>query len=276
MTTVYSQTIQSFSASFENVYNFFSQRTRLIQLAAIIVAIAVLILAKKYLWPYLSNLWDLNSPRNIEARNKATFKKIEKLAKQGQSLCCFLCRTGIQSLPKEPNRVWISIDHAPLSQKLQDGRLHLQINLKDPKQVKRIQGLFDMVVLDCSSLKFFINSTPYRTFGLLLKDHEQSKLLMEARPGLIPILSDPKESSFISLKNGFFWVTEKDFSNYQTDKYKFWKAKMYPKLKNHLKTLFNEVLLLDGIYWPYPASYTMDHFFILRGPKINKLKNLES
>lgn len=258
------------STSLGSLRNFITSGSKVSQAAKVIGIVAGVILAAYCLIRFVRSYRDINSPRNIEAHNRITLEKIQKLAQEGKSLGCFLCRWECQSLPIEENRIWISLDKGDLQKRPDKNRLHLVMDLENEQQMQKLQGLFDKVILDVNSLKFF--KKPFRNFGLLLKDHQDSELVIEARVDWFG--SDFRLPSSVNVENGDYVINSKDFPKDRGSIYPFWKANLYPQLEAHLKTLFQEVVYHEKEPWPC-ESYK-NNFFTLRGPKVKELKGQNS
>lgn len=112
---------------------------------------------------------------------KRKIKGLKKLAASlegtDKKLCLFMARTASEDLPKADNEVWVSLDSRPETKPC--GRIHLPMSFKNQKMMAKIAQIFDKVVLDWSSLKFF-DEDPWRAMAKLLKPHPDATLITEA------------------------------------------------------------------------------------------------
>ncbi len=103
-----------------------------------------------------TNPIDINSA--IFKSNQLTIERVKGYKKQGLKVNLFIGRTPNEPLPQKDDALWISlsIEREPASLNCtKDYNLHLIINCNNKEEMKTIQGVFDRVVVDLSTKKFF-------------------------------------------------------------------------------------------------------------------------
>lgn len=211
---------------------------------------------------------------NYEEHNERVIKEIEGLAAKGRLLGCFVCRLIDQSLPQDKERTWVSLDIAEFTTVPQDGRLHLKFDVQNRNQMQRLQGLFDRVVLDWTSILCCIK--PYKDLGLLLRDNEEAQLVIEAIPGGRAMLID--EPTSINVQTGRYGINVNDRSDLSKTGEgrtcdEIWKQDLCPQLKAYMGILFKKVVYHENEAWPYDhIDLNSVRYFTLIGPKVEALQ----
>ena len=88
----------------------------------------------------------------------AVIKKIEDSSLEGKKTALFIGRTHSEELPQKEGVVWFSLDiRNPKPQKGKEERreFHLHINFQDKERFSKIERLFDEVVVDRETYKWF-------------------------------------------------------------------------------------------------------------------------
>jgi len=215
------------------------------------------------------------------SHNSKVIWHLKELAKTGQALGCYISVNDehYEALPDKPfykdkEVVWVSLGIYPLEQCENDGRFHLLMNVND-NEIRKIHGLFTKVIvhdgdlLDCER--------PYKNLGLLLRNHPESELVVEARSRLTGYhLNGP---SWIEVETGAFATPyESDTAAYVSRKINVWTNELLPLLIAHLQSLFHKVTYWDTAAGPYGAyfdsHYSCNNYFELRGPKVAALMAL--
>lgn len=95
----------------------------------------------------------------INNNNDMTINKIRKYKDNDINVNLFIGRNPTETLPeRKTNDIWISLSCGQLNESLQhitEDRLHLIMDCNKTTQMKTIQGLFNLVVVDLSTRKFF-------------------------------------------------------------------------------------------------------------------------
>jgi hypothetical protein len=112
--------------------------------------------------------------------NAAVIRKIVQFVAEGKKVSLFIGRGPNESLPNDPNKVWVSLDPSlRKSKELSSDRLHLILSCNDSGEMASIQHLFSEVVVDQSTWKFFDPGIIDRLTPLLTQDAE-STLIFES------------------------------------------------------------------------------------------------
>ncbi len=112
--------------------------------------------------------------------NAAVIRKIVQFVAEGKKVSLFIGRGPDESLPNDPNKVWVSLDPSLRKSKvLSSDRLHLILSCNDSAEMASIQHLFSEVVVDQSTWKFFNPGIIDRLTPLLTQDAE-STLVFES------------------------------------------------------------------------------------------------
>ncbi len=216
--------------------------------------------------------------------------KIKTLQSEGKTICLFLGRTPLEHLPSDRNEakgndVWISadislnpfldtlyppqlIDSSDLTQ-----RLYLWLNFNEQEDLILIQGLFDKIVIDQSTVKEFRKHDFAKRFSILLHTPE-SELIFEDPSWYICSLN---EKAFFSKDNYVvnfsqpvisFLNSTKEGKNMQQRMEEFSTG----ITKVHLETIFHIVEEHKDEKYPYITGYNnkegKDHYFVVRHPII--------
>lgn len=121
----------------------------------------------------------------------------KELHENGEKLCLFIGRTPGEPFPgfgqeKEANDTWISLDMAnkPWDRLDQTGnqfittgkQLHLVMDMNNNDKLKKIQKLFDKIIVDLSTLKNYDDKdNAWYFLGKLLRPEPGSQLITETR-----------------------------------------------------------------------------------------------
>jgi hypothetical protein len=193
--------------------------------------------------------------------------KLKQLQADGMLIYGFFGKTPFEALPKaEKNEVWVSIDHSVIpyytadkettSTILDPNRLFLLLDCNQQEGLELVQGLFDKVVIDKSTPKFFENDF-VRRFTILLHD-SQSKMIF---PQPVRIATDivAREEKFNTLSYHFTYKILDENDN------EIW-SRAIGHAKNHFMTIFNKVEVCRG---PFPTLLFdfNQHFFIVEDRK---------
>ena len=119
-----------------------------------------------------------------KSNNDAVIARIIKAKEEGLKVAIFMGRDNSQVMPKEEGWEWFSLD---VMTEEGDTDHHLQMNFNQPADITRIQGLFNKVISDFSTIKFYNN--PWPTLHSLLESNEDSELITEGHSGCVGILN---------------------------------------------------------------------------------------
>jgi hypothetical protein len=210
-----------------------------------------------------------------------TMDQIKALAGK-KKLCLFVGRAANEPTPKTTDQEeWISLDLTGLADGyISNGqkfprepynRLHLQMSFNDTEQMRRIQGLFDQVVLDFSTLKFF-DKNPWKTLSGLLNESQEATLITEAESGLVDIIGDPSQDRTLDgrIAVPMNEILSASMNDKDEEVIADYTKKGVERIEQFLSTLFEKVERKKG---PYPYNYRGTEFitsyFILKCPKKN-------
>jgi hypothetical protein len=169
-----------------------------------------------------------------------TIAKIKKLQSEGKSICLFVGRTPLEKLPShyneaKENEVWISGDIALVSSEgfieLENSelnqRIHLWFDFNHQEGLDLIQGLFDKIVIDCSTPKF-LNEDFIQRFGVLLHSSESEMIFPNPCKTQMNVQQDPSKGEFSFDPNSYtietgllsFGKKNKELTNEYYEQYK--------------------------------------------------------
>lgn len=187
--------------------------------------------------------------------------KIKDLSKE-KKIGLFIGRDNKEPLPEETGWVWISLN---AYEEEGSEQTHLKVNFNHEKPFYLLRNLFDRVVVDQETWKFFEGNPIPRLSGLL-KPEKESTLIFEAEPSLF----------LCPLAKRYFY----DHVDIQTT-LKFEEVKAYPAMilnakktarlqtRRYLKTLFRKVKLVLTEPFPYLTNYRTeaDPHYLASGPR---------
>jgi hypothetical protein len=224
----------------------------------------------------ISPAQDVASIDNIIQR---VLKLSTDLPKEGKKLCLFIGRQNHEELPQLEGEVWVSLDECE-GNEVNPNRLHLKIDFRrDWILLVRIKKCFDKIVVDQSTMKFFIND-PWRSLGRLLRDNAESTLITEASPGAYYFLDD---QNFVRYFNDppitSVSIPMRKFASTPQNQREALKAtyaqKNLERNEKYLKTLFSEFVHITDQPYPYKTNFNnasgKDNYYILKGPKMAQI-----
>lgn len=196
-------------------------------------------------------------PYKHEEAIQNVLRAAEKCAAEGKKFCLYLGRQSHQSLPLNPQEIWVSFDYE-LVKKIPKGRLHLLMNINDLKETNKIYQLFDKVMLDLSCLKFVQEGgDPWAHMSRqFLKPAPSSELITEACTGINGTNDNLEKTNYCL---GTF-IGCKNFNQDATYE------ELYHKNRMHLCTLFDEVKFFENAPYPRPENDKAT-YYVLRSPK---------
>ncbi len=254
---------------------------------------------KETIAPNVNYAWEGTKNRSQHAETaKADYKlgdtiaKIKSLQLEGKSICLFIGRTPLECLPSDrneakENEIWVSadisfspcndtqftpelIESSDLTQ-----RLHLWLDFNEQENVKLIEGLFDTIVIDKSTVQFIKDDFAKR-FSILFHDAES-----------VLIFQDPSQSHLVTYDykflSGVFTFYTSDYSTqfhepalndycYEVRFHMDRKNFATKETKAHLKEIFHHVEEHENQPFPYQTGYNnkegKDHYFVVRHPKV--------
>lgn len=143
--------------------------------------------------------------------NQRVIHSIKDLSLRGNKIGLFIGRTLKEELPVEENVVWISFD------KIVEGdlssRLHIVGNINQID--KKLEGLFDKVVVDQSTWKFF-DEDPIPYLKGLLKINSTSELIFENAFQVVSFRDDLPENEF-DYSSGLLNISMQNLYSYETE-----------------------------------------------------------
>ncbi len=164
---------------------------------------------------------------------------------------------------KDDSMAWVSIGAFHPEKCPSHIRYYLQIGLNNLEEWKKIHGLFTKVIVEWQPFEY--SGSPYRAFGLLLRDHPKSELTLDARAHYSGMVIEGP--SWIDVETGAYATPyEPDTQAYIKRRIVVWNHVLRPQLEAHLQTLFCEVVFCEG-KGNYTDTYT------LRGPKVDALRD---
>jgi hypothetical protein len=218
--------------------------------------------------PIETLIWKAKNFQTESARAQS-LEKVKSLAKE-KKLCLFVGRAANEPIPESTEaEEWVSLDILKISPAEKNpkslNRLHLVMDCNDPESLGKIQGLFDRVVVDGSTLKL-IQGNPWETMGKLLKASPESELITECCKGSGPCYTDDDEEP--TNTDGALLIPMKALATgtLQEVNRRYTKASQDRAVK-HLQELFDEVILEKDKPYPYPNRWNVRNFFVLKGPK---------
>lgn len=117
---------------------------------------------------------------NLDHAIEQVRRQTMEVARENKRHCLFLCRSLLQSVPQNPNEVWVTLDNeygraysAPA-----DRRIHLKMDIND-ERLGQLTGLFDRVILDQASFNALGHDFPWLTLRSLLKKTPDAELITE-------------------------------------------------------------------------------------------------
>ena len=130
------------------------------------------------------------SEEEIEKLNQLGVGAILKASTEGKKVGLIIGRCKDQPVPVEDGWLWVAgnIEGDPAVLK---NRVDLQMDFNDSETIERLEGVFDRVVVDFSTLKFIHG--PWRFLRPLLKPSPESQLITEKLKGTLGIRFDLDE-----------------------------------------------------------------------------------
>jgi hypothetical protein len=113
------------------------------------------------------------------AQNEDVIARLHAARERGLKIGIFAGRREEQSVPQEEGWIWCSLDRQR-SQSEDPERMHLDMNFNNPEDMQKIQGLFDKVLLDISTVKFM--RKPWMTLQKLLVKEPHATVIVESGP----------------------------------------------------------------------------------------------
>lgn len=257
------------------------------------VGAAALFIVGMAIWKHYKNrpkdvLQDNNRPKDVLQEVEKVKELSKSLPAQGKQLCLFIGRQRHEELPQAENEVWVSLDPQLGKPTLDQDRIHLQAEIGSAESfipLKRMEKLFDRVVLDQSTLKF-IGDDPWRKLARLLKDDPNSTLITEATTGTNALLDAERMQQWTlrsSFPYGGFAVPllemhlAKDAQEQTAIRAKYC-TEMYRKTNVYLSTLFAKVEHIQDRPYPYATNYRdqdgKDDYYVLQGPNVAELSKM--
>jgi hypothetical protein len=201
-----------------------------------------------------THVWKQTPEENLsQISEKQTYKlgeitaKIKKLQSEGKSICLFVGRTPLEKLPShyseaKENEVWVSGDIALVSpegfKELEDSelnqRIHLWFDFNHQEGLDLIQGLFDKIVIDCSTPKF-LNNDFIKRFSILLHSPQSEMIFPNPCKTLMDVQHDPSQGelsfdpNLYTIKTGVlsFGKKNKELTNEYYEQYQKTKIKQH-------------------------------------------------
>lgn len=139
---------------------------------------------------YGAREWELTNYRKEDYRLSEVIAKIKNLQTEGKLICLFIGRTPCERLPPDfneakENEFWftgdIALIHSEYHEVLKENPTidnHLWFDFNHQQGLNLINGLFDKIVIDQSTVKAFPNDFPKR-FASLLRNSE-SEMIFES------------------------------------------------------------------------------------------------
>lgn len=207
-----------------------------------------------------------------------------EIARMNKKLCLFLCRGSQQSVPQNPDEVWVSLDYdygraykAPSDPK----RIHLQMDINDQQRLSKIARLFDKVILDQASFNAVSSEQPWQYLGWLLKKSPEAELITETfrhcAPTFYRVEEDMRRQSnqpnfttrevFTNERQAFVTfpiVSTWDAARNEAARREAFEAAVL-KTQKYLQRLFTSVELKRQ--QPFPCQQRLVDHFVMKGPK---------
>ncbi|MCE5319250.1 MAG: hypothetical protein LLG04_18040 [Parachlamydia sp.] len=188
-----------------------------------------------------------------------------------KKFCLFLCRGSHQTVPQNPNEVWMSLDRTYNT--LIDRRIHVKMDINDPR-LSKLLGLFDKVIMDQCSMQFMGHTFPWRVLRGLLKKSPQAELITDnARNIDHEIFQSEADwhrqpiNHLFHVRQGhirFPWVLGWDAAQREVAR-RNGIEEGYSHLQGYLQTLFNEAVLIRQ--QPFPCQKGVWDYMVMKGPK---------
>jgi hypothetical protein len=106
---------------------------------------------------------------------------ISKVAVVGGKTALWIGRMACEKLPEDEGMTWVSGDLMFAEQPFSRNRLHIHMDFSKEEMCKKLEGLFDLVVIDQSTVKG-IRGDFIARFTRFLKPGAESKFIFEACP----------------------------------------------------------------------------------------------
>lgn len=154
----------------------------------------------------VSHSTSITYTQNTESKevisNTAEVEEIHNAAAKGMKIGLVIGREVDQPVSQREGWLWVSgnIEGDPA---ILENRVHLQLDFNQSETCDLLQGLFDTVVVDASTLKFM--SAPWSRFAALLKPEPSSMLITER----MKVLTQNKKSDEfrVDLENGTIYFS---------------------------------------------------------------------
>jgi len=228
------------------------------------------------LTPYYA---DLNNPpltTSLEANIEKVYELAHKCQSQNKKLCIFLARGAEQTVPQEPDEMWVSLDITNASP-LDSNRIHLQMNLNDGKNWGVICGLFDKVIMDLSAMDILkFPPSPWLKCSELLKNDPKAQLIAETSMphalSPVPYISEDKPLysaiayNINGMKGDVQYPLVLGINQAKQEQLKQNAImKTTDESQKYLQKFFDSVVL--KLQQPFPCQNGLHDYFILTGPK---------
>ena len=130
------------------------------------------------------------SQEGIDRLNQLGIDTILKASTEGKKIGLIIGRDKDQAVPIEEGWLWVAgnIRGDPA---ILENRVDLQMNFSDEGTIQKLEGMFDRVVVDISTLKFIRGA--WQKVTPLLKPLLSSELITETSTGCMDLLPDIQE-----------------------------------------------------------------------------------
>lgn len=208
------------------------------------------------------------SEEEVDKLNQLGIDAILKASTEGKKVGLIIGRDKDQPVPVEDGFLWVAGnivgDPAVL-----ENRVDLQMDFNEPETVQKLQGLFDKVVVDFSTLKAIVGA--WRFLRPMLKPLPESQLITELTKGICSI-EDMKNDVYVDASQGNYSYSLDLCLRPDAEKFKeYARLEVVEEFRHYLKSLFNRVEIYDD-KTPYPTregchTEKAAHF-VLTGPAI--------
>ena len=130
------------------------------------------------------------SQEEIDRLNQLGIDTILKASTEGKKIGLIIGRDKNQPVPKEDGWLWVAGNIAGDPAALEN-RVDLQMDFSAEETIQKLEGMFDRVVVDISTLKFILGA--WQKVAPLLKPLSSSELITETSTGCMGILFDIKD-----------------------------------------------------------------------------------
>lgn len=197
--------------------------------------------------------------------NDEVIAQIKDATKAGQKVGLVIGRIDEEPLPSEEGWVWVSLDIEP-RKIIPPTRLHLVMDINEPQHQKKLQNLFNKVVVDASVLKFLHNK-PWERLRTLLQPLPESTLITVLQKEMHGISTPYKEFSS-SVEDAFFVYNYTLLGN--EDEIKKLEGEFIQATQKYLEKLFTLVEIKRNEQYPTRSAHEqwkVGDFFVMTGPK---------